>query len=124
MDSKSFIIWLKGFSEACHEFHPTPKQWDRLKEVLNEVEDYNDYEDLDEDKEAWDDWYHTPNPISNIPLSGSINTSGSLGTMNTHASMVWNDKMAAWHYTNYPDGFGYYTNSSAESKNKKQQLND
>jgi hypothetical protein len=32
--------------------------------------------------------------------------------------------MGCWHYTNYPEGFGYYTNSTLESKKEKQQLND
>lgn len=119
MNSIEFVLWLKGFTEACEGLTATPKQWEKIKEVLSSIED-----SYDEDKEAWDDWYHTPNPINNIQQSGSLNTSGSLGIMNTHTSMVWNDKMAAWHYINYPDGFGYYTNSTAEGKNKKQQLND
>jgi hypothetical protein len=37
MTEHEFIIWLKGFVEACPEFHPTPKQWDRLKEKLDQV---------------------------------------------------------------------------------------
>ena len=39
MTSKEFIIWLKGFTEAVHEFNITPKQWDILKEKLAEVND-------------------------------------------------------------------------------------
>ena len=133
MTSRDFVIWLKGFSEACHEFHPTPKQWDRLKEVLNEVEDYNDYGDLDEEI---DDWYGesqrfktpltgsgtitTPSVFIKDPSSITFTvTSGSGSTTNLSAT-VWNDKMGAWHYTNYPEGFGYYDNK----ENKKQQLND
>lgn len=128
MTSQEFVIWLKGFSEACNDFHPTPKQWDRLKEVLNEVEDYNDYGDLD--KEV-DDWYGQ-SQSSKPPLSGSfpISTSGTLSAINyitpsgstgniTH-TVIWNDKMGAWHYTNYPDGFGYYH----VPENKKELLND
>lgn len=42
MTSKEFVIWLKGFTEACNDFTPTPKQWDRIKEELNKVNDnYN-----------------------------------------------------------------------------------
>lgn len=120
MTSRDFVIWMRGFSEACHDFHPTPKQWDRLKEVLSEVEDYNDYGDLEEEVH---DWYGTGQEFK-IPLSGSLSsasltyTSGS-STTNISAT-VWNDKMGAWHYTNYPEGFGYYDNK----ENKKQQLND
>ena len=47
MTSSEFIVWLKGFTEACNDFTPTPKQWDRIKEVLNEVQDYNDNPGLD-----------------------------------------------------------------------------
>jgi hypothetical protein len=39
MTSKEFVIWLKGFVEACHEYAPTPKQWDALKDKLEEVDD-------------------------------------------------------------------------------------
>jgi hypothetical protein len=37
MNSKEYVIWLKGFVEACHEYAPTPKQWDALKDKLAEV---------------------------------------------------------------------------------------
>jgi hypothetical protein len=39
MTSKEYVIWLKGFVEACHEYAPTPKQWDALKDKLVEVKD-------------------------------------------------------------------------------------
>jgi hypothetical protein len=39
MTSSEFTIWLKGFVEACNDFAPTPKQWDRIKEVLEKVSD-------------------------------------------------------------------------------------
>jgi hypothetical protein len=39
MNSKEYVIWLKGFVEACHEYAPTPKQWDTLKDKLAEVAD-------------------------------------------------------------------------------------
>lgn len=37
MTANEFIIWFKGFTEACNDFHPTPAQWDRIKEELNKV---------------------------------------------------------------------------------------
>jgi hypothetical protein len=40
MTSKEFIIWLKGFTEGVHEYNVTPKQWDLLKEKLEEVNDH------------------------------------------------------------------------------------
>ena len=39
MTSKEFVIWLKGFTEGVHEFNITPKQWDILKDKLDEVKD-------------------------------------------------------------------------------------
>ena len=39
MTSKEFVLWLKGFTEGVHEFNITPKQWDLLKEKLDEVKD-------------------------------------------------------------------------------------
>ena len=39
MTSKEFTIWLKGFTEGVHEYNITPKQWDLLKEKLEQVSD-------------------------------------------------------------------------------------
>ena len=124
MTSRDFVIWLKGFTEACNDFTATPKQWDRIKEVLDEVEDYDDNPGLDEEI---DDWYGTTHKDTiTVPnfLSGqspSINFTVTSGSGNTSISTkVWNDQMGCWHYTNYPEGFGYYHNK----ENKKQQLND
>ena len=39
MNSKEFVLWLKGFTDGVHEFNITPKQWDTLKEKLAEVDD-------------------------------------------------------------------------------------
>lgn len=104
MTSAEFVVWMKGFMAACNEFTATPKQWDKIKEVLENVQDYNDNPGLDD----WDDWYQTEEKEYHTE-SGS---------------KVWNDKMGCWHYENYPEGSGYYTNSTIEGTNKKQQLND
>lgn len=37
MTEKEFVTWFKGFVEACHEYAPTPKQWDTIKDKLKEV---------------------------------------------------------------------------------------
>ena len=47
MNSRDFVIWLKGFTEACNDYTPTPNQWDRIKEVLNDVQDYDDNPGID-----------------------------------------------------------------------------
>ncbi len=39
MTSKEFILWLKGFTEGVHEFNITAKQWDILKDKLEQVKD-------------------------------------------------------------------------------------
>lgn len=38
MSEKDFVTWLRGFVSACHDFQPTPKQWELIKEVLAEVQ--------------------------------------------------------------------------------------
>jgi hypothetical protein len=126
MKSSEFVIWLRGFTEACNDFTATPKQWDRIKEVLDQVEDEDNSE---KDEDGWNDWYQRTN--IDFPLTGSITstqsnvstitfTSGS--SSNTQiTTTVWNDQMGNWHYTNYPEGTGGYYHGS---NNKKQQLND
>jgi hypothetical protein len=37
MTSDQFVIWFKGFIEACNDFAPTPKQWDSIKDKLDKV---------------------------------------------------------------------------------------
>lgn len=131
MTSRDFTIWLKGFMEACNDYTATPKQWDRIKEVLEDVEDYDDNPGIDEEIDNYyPSWMPSYNPNLTVPPTGTISVSGSgsptfsmlHGTTTT--GTVWNDKMGCWHYTNYPEGFGYFTNSTLEDKNKKQQLND
>ena len=39
MTSSEFVIWLKGFTEACNDFTATPEQWDKIKDELNNVHD-------------------------------------------------------------------------------------
>ena len=39
MNSKEFVLWLKGFTEGVHDFNIIPKQWDYLKQKLSEVKD-------------------------------------------------------------------------------------
>jgi hypothetical protein len=49
MTSQEFIIWMKGFVSAAHEYAPTPKQWEILKDELSKVSDYEDREQLEND---------------------------------------------------------------------------
>ena len=127
MTSQEFVIWMKGFMEACNDFTATPKQWDRIKEVLYEVDD-NELE-LDYEEES-----PIPGYLSgkSLPLSGSISATQSYPPTITFSSgssdmritaTVWNDQMGHWHYTNYPEGTGGYYHGS-NNKKEKQQLND
>ena len=106
MTSKEFIIWLKGFTEACNDFTATPKQWDRIKEVLNEVEDFDDDPGLDEEI---DDWY----PDSGIPFRPS----GAYPYLYPDNGIVFSSGSSSTSITNFPSG----TNITYTTK---QQLND
>ena len=39
MTTKEFVMWFKGFSEACHHLNPTPQQWEKILEKLNAVKE-------------------------------------------------------------------------------------
>jgi hypothetical protein len=39
MTSQEFVMWLKGFMEACNDLTATTKQWDKIKEELEKVSD-------------------------------------------------------------------------------------
>lgn len=38
MTSKEFVIWMKGFMEACNDLTATPQQWDKIKDTLDKVD--------------------------------------------------------------------------------------
>jgi len=112
MTSKEFVIWFKGFIEGAHEYNISPKQWDLLKEKIEEVND--DYTEAPR---------YIRSPLSaNGILTGSITITSGSSTSVFNTEAVWNDQMGCFHYINYPEGFGYYTNSTAEGK--KELLND
>jgi hypothetical protein len=124
MTSSEFLIWLKGFTEACPEFHPTPKQWDRLKEVLDEVED--DVEKSENERIEQPRWMLSPRIGNSIPLTGSLSTASSLGIITTttddqgssrYTATIQNDKKGNFHYTNN-------TLSTVTSEETKKQLLD
>ena len=91
MNSKEYVIWLKGFVEACHEYAPTPKQWDALKDKLAEVDDSIPLGGLISDhntfgiNEVLPKWQepHKVNPfyVGDVPLTNPLGSSGT-GTAN------------------------------------------
>jgi hypothetical protein len=52
MTSRDFVIWLKGFVAASHNYNITPKQWDELREQLNTVNDKS--VSPDDEAQDWD----------------------------------------------------------------------
>ena len=59
MTSRDFVIWLKGFVAASHNYNITPKQWDELKEQLGTVNDKHSYKidksiSPDDEAQDWD----------------------------------------------------------------------
>ena len=101
MTSHEFIIWLKGFTDACNDYTATPKQWDRIKEVLDEVQDYDDNPGIDVEI---DDWFTKkvnlePNGTPSLRYNGTSVTTGTTGYVST-------------------------TTANSFSNTEKQQLND
>lgn len=39
MTPSEFVIWFRGFSEACHHLNPTPQQWEKALEKLKTVKE-------------------------------------------------------------------------------------
>jgi hypothetical protein len=120
MTSKEYVIWLKGFVEACHEYAPTPKQWDALKDKLAEVNDLVGTPigpgiGIPNTTPNWQ-WPHYPNPMDNpykitcqpgttlttTPGSGSISlgTSGKSLLFDASTTSYANAMSGSWHYTN------------------------
>ncbi len=129
MTSDQFVIWLKGFIEACNDFAPTPKQWDRIKEVLDEVDDNSVTSPtyLEPKSNPYKDPYAPPyyvgDPTGRVNLdssgTGVINPkNGSVFTSSSQATTILGQTgTARWDLTNMPPG----TNITYTTK---QQLND
>lgn len=99
MTSKEYVIWLKGFVEACHEYAPTPKQWDALKDTLAEVNDLvgtpigpglgvpntHPFPTWQEPHRTINPYYIGDNPVINQPFISTIpnGTGGSSGVITT-----------------------------------------
>lgn len=69
MTSEQFVIWLKGFAQAANEYNVTPKQWQDVKDKLETVEDYYEFEEEENyDYATVDD----SNWVTNFSQSGSV----------------------------------------------------
>jgi hypothetical protein len=128
MTSKEFVLWLKGFTDGVHEFNITPKQWDTLKEKLEQVSD-EERIGTPIGEGGWGtpnttpnwQWPHYPNPLDNpykiTCSSGSFGTTitttpgvGSITIANppfgfgTTSTAYGYPSGSAWSYTNSTDG--------------------
>ena len=120
MTSKEFVIWLKGFVEAAHDYTPTPKQWDTLKEKLTEVKDEEPIgfpfgvPNTTPNTQPFPTWQqpHYPNPLDNpykitaTPGTTITTTPGTgfITTYNPSTSTTYGyPSGSAWSYTNSTD---------------------
>ena len=106
MTSKEFTIWLKGFTEGVHEFNINPKQWDLLKEKLEQVSD----EERIGTAIGVGGW-GTPNGTGGTVFTTTPGTSGHItianpniasfsGSYNPSTSTTYTyPSGSAWHYT-------------------------
>ena len=119
MTSKEFVLWLKGFTEGVHEFNITPKQWDILKDKLEEVKD----------EEPIGFPFGVPNtaPIQTLPFIQPYNPynpytincgSGSSGTITTTPG-VSSITYATPPFTTTSTAYGYPSGSSVNYTNTK-----
>lgn len=110
MTSKEYVIWLKGFVEACHEYAPTPKQWDTLKDKLAEVKDNSKFEfpiggTPNIIVPAVQPLPHYPNPLENpyritCGSGSAVGTSGKSLLFDSSTTSYANAMSGSWHYTN------------------------
>jgi hypothetical protein len=135
MTSKEYIIWLKGFVEACHEYAPTPKQWDALKDKLGEVNDLvgtpigpgfgvpntHPFPTWQEPHRTINPYYIGDNPVINQPFisttpngtggsSGVITTTPGVGSISIASGMGIGSTSTTY---GYPSGSAWsYTNNT------------
>ena len=143
MQSKEFIIWLKGFITACNDYAPTPKQWDIIKEELEKVGDDKFVETPGMFQvhpeppypgvpigPGWGIPNTTPTPIQpyidpfnpykitcNITGSGTTFTPGFVVTTNPNTSFTqMYPSGSSWSYTNSSQPFSTQDDDSLEPK--------
>jgi hypothetical protein len=105
MTSSEFVLWLKGFTEGVHEYNITPKQWDLLKEKLEQVSD-EERIGTSIGVGGWGTPNGTGNPIfTTTPGTGFITVSNpasftSSGSYNPSTSTAYGyPSGSAWSYT-------------------------
>lgn len=73
MEPVEFILWLKGFAESANEYNITPKQWEVMKQKLDDV--ILEAEILEEDEDdyniSYNNWYLSgtfPADVTNVKV--------------------------------------------------------
>ena len=111
MNSKDFIIWLKGFTEGVHQYNITPVQWETLKEQLAKVDDntipmggvivsHNTFKVNDQG------FYQNPNGTGGTVFTTTPGTTGHITIANpqfTTSTAYGYPSGSAWSYTNSTD---------------------
>jgi hypothetical protein len=111
MNSKEFVLWLKGFTEGVHEFNITPKQWDTLKEKLAEVDDNTipmggvivDHNTFRVPNDQLFYPKHSGTTITTTPGVGSITIANPPFGFGTTSTAYGYPSGSAWSYTNSTD---------------------
>jgi len=133
MTSKEYVIWLKGFVEACNEYAPTPKQWDAIKDKLAEVNDSVDIPISPEIKKPnitpilqkplqYIDPFNPYKMITyeNNTILTSISGSGTIVAKPGYGSIRYNPSTSTTY--GYPSGSSWhYTNSTIDKKIEKEE---
>ena len=136
MNSKEFILWLKGFTEGVHEYNITPKQWDLLKEKLAEVKDEPTYSipfgvpntapiqtlPFIQPYDPYNPYKITSTPgttITTTPGSGSITIANPPFGFGSTSTTYGYPSGSAWSYTTYPPYTTQTDNSLKPTKQTK-----
>jgi hypothetical protein len=109
MTSSEFVQWLKGFTEGVHEYAITPKQWDLLKERLEEVYD-NEFVETpstfqDHTLQSYPPYWspYSPFYVTSLTGSGTVSSPGFAVTTtpNTQGYITTYNPAT---FTSYPSG--------------------
>ena len=120
MTSKEYVIWFKGFIEAC-ESQPTSKQWEVLKNKLAEVDDpvgtpigpgfgvpnthpfstwQEPHRTINCDAPNTNPIIYSTNPVISTTPNGTGTVASIPGVGGSSTVTQWNPNKGNWSYTN------------------------
>jgi len=118
MTSQEFIQWLRGFTEGVHEYNVTPKQWDLLKERLEEVND-DEFEETpgmfqDHTLQSYPPYWSPDSPfrVTSLTGSGTVSSGFAVTTTPNTQGYITTYNPTTFTTTGYPSGssISYTTN--------------